>query len=231
VAQGVDVGILFDAAGFEGEAEGALQRGAAHRFGGRARAQTAVAFGREEQDRMAMRFPLLAQKLQRAFGQRDVPVLIPLAGANVKEPPLGINVADLQPQRFAQAQAAGVKGDQGDAMIQGGHGGQQAAHFGSREHNGQFELGIGADQLQFKGPDAVERLFPEQLEGADGLRAGLAGDPLFRFEMDAILAEVLGRKQVGRLAVILADLADAGVIGLPGAGSNGQQLQVIGEGF
>jgi hypothetical protein len=49
--------------------------------------------------------------------------------------------------------------------------------------------------------------------------------------MEAILAEVLGRKQVGRLAVILADLPDAGVIGLPGAGSNGQQLQVIGEGF
>jgi hypothetical protein len=49
--------------------------------------------------------------------------------------------------------------------------------------------------------------------------------------MDAILANLLGRDQVRGLAVILADLPDAGVIGLPGAGSNGQQLQVIGEGF
>jgi hypothetical protein len=116
-------------------------------------------------------------------------------------------------------------------MIQGGHGGQQPAHFGSREHNGQFELGIGADQRQFVRPNPFERLFPEQLEGADGLGAGLAGDPLFRLEMEAILAEVLGRKQVGRLAVILADLPDAGVIGLLGARADGQQLQVIGEGI
>jgi hypothetical protein len=63
------------------------------------------------------------------------------------------------------------------------------------------------------------------------LGAGLAGDPLFRLEMDAILAEVLGRKQIRGLAVILADLADAGVIGLFGARADGQQLQVIGEGI
>lgn len=34
VAQGMDVRILFDAAGLEGEAEGALERGATHGFGG-----------------------------------------------------------------------------------------------------------------------------------------------------------------------------------------------------
>jgi hypothetical protein len=77
----------------------------------------------------------------------------------------------------------------------------------------------------------VEGFFPEQLEGADGLGAGLAGDLFVALEMDAILADVFGRKQVGRLAVKLTELADAGVIGRFGARADGQKLQIIGEGF
>lgn len=49
--------------------------------------------------------------------------------------------------------------------------------------------------------------------------------------MDAILADLLGRNQVGRLAVELAELAHAGVISLLGARAEGQQLEIIGEGF
>ena len=69
------------------------------------------------------------------------------------------------------------------------------------------------------------------VDGANGLGAGLAGDFLFRFEMDAILAEILGREPVGGLIVKLAELADTGVIGLFGARADGQQLQIIGKGF
>ena len=50
-------------------------------------------------------------------------------------------------------------------------------------------------------------------------------------EMDAVLAELLGGDQVGGFAVELAELAEAGVVGLFGAGADGQELQVIGEGF
>jgi hypothetical protein len=49
--------------------------------------------------------------------------------------------------------------------------------------------------------------------------------------MDAILADVLGREQFGRAAVELAELADTGVISLFGARADGQELQIIGEGF
>ena len=116
-------------------------------------------------------------------------------------------------------------------MIQGGHGGQDAAHLGGGEHHGQFELWIGAGQLEFVRPDAFERLFPEQFDCTDGLRAGLAGDFLIRLEMDAILADVFRREQIGRFAVELAQLADAGVIGRLGARADGQEGQIIGEGF
>jgi hypothetical protein len=229
VAQRVDVGLFFHAAGLEGQAEGALQRGAAHWFGGRGGAQTAVTFGGKEQGRMTMSFPLLAQEQQRALGQRDVTILIALAPADVQEHALGIDVADLEIQTFPQAQAAGVDGDQADAMIQRGNAGQDAAHFGGREDNGQFELRIGANQFQFVGPDALEGFFPEQFDGADGLGAGLAGDLLVALEVDAVLANLLGTDQLGGFIVELTELADTGVVSLFGARADGQELQVIGE--
>jgi hypothetical protein len=231
VAQGVDVGVLFDAAGLEGQPEGALEGGTTHRFGGGGGALSAVTFGGEEPGGVTMALPLLAQESQRVFGQRDVTVAVALAGADVQEHALGIDVGDLEAQGFAQAQAAGVDGDEGDAMIQGRDGRKDTAHLGGGQDDGQFELGIGADQFQFLGPDAFEGFLPEQLEGADGLGAGLAGDFFVLLEMDAVLAEVFGREQVRGLVVMLAELADTGVIGLLGARADGQELQVIGEGF
>jgi hypothetical protein len=92
-------------------------------------------------------------------------------------------------------------------------------------------LGIGANQFQLVRPGAVEGFFPEQFDGADGLSAGLAGDLLAGLEVDAILADLFGAKQLGGLAVKLTELADARVIGLFGAWADGQELQVVSEGI
>ena len=231
MAQGVDVRLLFDAASFEGEAESALQRGTAHRFGGGAGAQPTVPLGGKEQCGMAMRFPLLAQEQQGAFGQRDIAVLVALAAADVQEHAFRIDIADLEPHAFAQPQAAGVNGGQADAMIQGGHQGQKAADLVGGENDRQLELGVGAGQFHFGRPRAAQGFFPEELDGADGLGAGLPGYFFVLLEMDAVLAEVFGREQVRRLGVMLAELADTGVIGRFGARADGQEFEVIGEGF
>ena len=231
VAQGVNVRVLFDGAGQEGQTEGALERGAAQGFCGGGGALAGMTLGRKEQRGMTVRFPKLAQEPERALGQRDVAILIALAGADVNEPALGINVAHFQTQGFAQAQAAGINEDQTDPMVQGGDGGQDAAGFGGGEDDGEFEPGIGADQFEFGGPDAFEGFLPEQFEGADDLGGGLAGDLLDGLEVDAILAELLGGDQVGGFGMELRELAQAGEIGLSGAGSDGQEGQVIGERF
>ena len=116
-------------------------------------------------------------------------------------------------------------------LVRRGHRGEQAADFRGGEHHGQFELGVGPDQFQFVGPDSFKRLFPEEFEGANDLGAGLAGDVLVRFEMDAILAELLGGDQFRRLVVILTELTDTGQISFFGARADRQQRQVIGKGF
>jgi hypothetical protein len=82
-------------------------------------------------------------------------------------------------------------------------------------------LGIGANQFQLVRPGALEGFFPEQFDGADGLSAGLAGDLLVGLEMDAILADLFGRKQLGRFGIKLTELANARVIGLFSAWTDG----------
>jgi hypothetical protein len=81
------------------------------------------------------------------------------------------------------------------------------------------------------GPGAVESFLPEELDGANGLGAGLTGNFLVGLEVNAVLANVFGGQEVGGLVVELADLAQAGEIGLFGAQTNGQELEVISEGF
>jgi hypothetical protein len=49
--------------------------------------------------------------------------------------------------------------------------------------------------------------------------------------VDTVLADLLNGDPFGSAVVILAELADTGVIGLFGAGADGQELEVIGEGF
>ena len=49
-------------------------------------------------------------------------------------------------------------------------------------------------------------------------------------EMEAILADLFGAKQLGGFGVKLTELADARVVSLFGAWADGQELQVVSEG-
>jgi len=231
VAQRVDVSGLLDAAGLEGDPKGALQCGAAHRMGGGGGMLSTVAFGGKEQRAMAVGFPLLAQQVQRAFRQRHVAVLVALALTDVQEHAFGINVADLQPEAFTQTQAAGVDGREADAVVQQGDTRQHAAHLGRGEDDGQFELGIGADEFYLGRPGPAQGFLPEEFDGAEGLGGGLAGDLLDGFEMNEVLAELLGRDLIGGLGEELTKLPDTGEVGLLGAQTDRQELQVLREGI
>jgi hypothetical protein len=231
VAQCVWMGGFLNTAGSERQAESPLHSGAAEGFAGRGCALTAVAFSREEQGRMAMGFPLLAQQLQGALGKGHVTVAIAFASPNVEEHAPGIDVAYLEPEPFSQTQSAGVDGGQADALTQALHLAEDLADFRSGKNDRQFELGIGADQIQFLRPVALEGFFPKELEGADELSGGLTGDLLDGLEVNAVLADLFNGDQFGRPVVLFTELAETGVVSLFGARADGQKLQVIGEGF
>jgi hypothetical protein len=229
VAQTVNVRGLLDAADPQPEPEGPLQSGALDRFGGGGGALAAVTFGREEPGFMPMSLPLFSEQLEGALRQGDIAVRVAFARADVQEHALGIHVPNLEIQPFAQAEAARVDGAQTNAMIKSFDLGQNFAHFLGGENDGQFELRIGPDQLDFGGPGLAESFFPEKFDGANILSGSLARDFLFRFEMEEVLAEFFGRDQVGRFAKELAELAQARPVAQDGAFGQGQQTQVVEE--
>jgi len=110
--------------------------------------------------------------------------------------PLGVDVADLQPQSFTQTQATRVDGNQTNTMVQGGHTVKDLADLIGRENDREFELSIGPDQFNFLGPGTVEGFLPKEFDGAEGLGGSLAGNFLLSFEIDEVLPEFLGRDQV-----------------------------------
>jgi len=168
---------------------------------------------------------------QGAPGQGHVPVPIAFACADVQEHPSGVNVGHLQVQPFTQAQSAGVKGEQGDPLIQGGDGAEDVANLLGGEDDRQFESGLSADQFQFRRPNPPQGFLPKEFDGAKSLGGSLAGDFLDALEMDEVLAQLLGGDQVWSGLEIFGPLANAGEVSLLGARSNRQELQIIGKGF
>jgi hypothetical protein len=147
----------------------------------------------------------------------------------VQEHALRINVADLQAQAFAQAQAAGVDGAQTDALIQQSNTRENAADLTGGEDDGEFELRIGPDQGDLSRPGKAEGLFPKELDRADGLGGGLAGDFPVGLEMEEIVAEILGGEEVGGLLEEVGELAEAVPVAQDGAFGQGEELKVVEE--
>jgi len=227
----MDMGLLFNATGIEGQAESPLKGGAAHGLGGGGSAQAAVTFGGKQEGRMAVGFPQLAQELQGALGQGNVAIAIAFARANMQEHASGIDVGHLEAQTFAQPQTAGVDRAEADALVEQGNLGQNEADLAGGKDDGEFELGIGANQFHFVGPGTVESFLPEELDGANGLGGGLAGDLFLALEEDEVLAELLGGDVLGGFGEMLGELADTGPVGLLGAVADRQEPEIIGEGF
>jgi hypothetical protein len=115
-----------------------------------------VAFGGEEELRMAMGPPEQAQHIQGSLRQRHEAVAIAFAAADMEEHPARIDVGHLQVQRLAQTQPAGVDRAQGDAVIEGGHHREDAPHLLGGEDDGEFGLRRGPGEGQLSPGGAVE---------------------------------------------------------------------------
>jgi hypothetical protein len=62
---------------------------------------------------------------------RDVAVAIAFAAADVQEQALGVDIAHLQAQAFAQTESAGIDRGQADAVIEGLDLGEDGADLGA----------------------------------------------------------------------------------------------------
>jgi len=229
VTKPMDRGVFLDAAGFQGEAEAALEGAAAHGPGGGGSALAIVAFGREEEFGMAMRFPERAQEPEGPSGQRNVAVPIAFAGADMNDHALGVDVAHFQSEGFSEPEAAGIDRGQGGAVVGRRHGRQYLADLLGGEHHGQFELRGGAGEGDLGGPGPLQGLFPEEFHRADRLSGTLTRETPLQFQMEEVLAKVFGAELVGGPLEVFGHLPDTGQVGLLATRLQGQQTQVVGE--
>ena len=68
---------------------------------------------------------------------------------------------------------------------------EQAAHFLSGQDDRQFEVRIGPEDLEGLRPLSLQRFFPEEFDGAEGLRDGGAGQFLVFLEMDEVETQLV----------------------------------------
>ena len=106
-------------------------------------------------------------------------------------------------------------------MIQSFGQAQNTADLVGREDDWQLELWICSGQFDLGWPSAPQGFFPEHFDRTQSLGAGLASYLFVLFEVNEVLAKVLGGESIGRPVVVLTDLAQAGVVSLLGAPTDG----------
>jgi hypothetical protein len=149
----------------------------------------------EEPERIAVRAPVSAQQFERRLRKRNVAVLPPLA-VNVKQLALTVDIGDLEPGSFHEAEPAGVDRRQAHPVHRYPHAIQNPPHLLAAQDNGEFLLALGAGHVEH-GPLAPQRLLIEELDAAERDGVGAAGDVLDGGEVEQILAQLLFRERVG----------------------------------
>ena len=96
VTQRVHRGALVVATLFERGAEGLLHAALGHWLSRLHQVDVVTAFSGKEQPRIAMRFPIAAQQLQRPLWQRHITILRAFAVAHVQHQAPAVDVGDVQ---------------------------------------------------------------------------------------------------------------------------------------
>ena len=138
MTQRVHGSALVKAAIFERGVEGLLDAALGHRLSRLRQVDVVTTFGGKEQHGIAMCLPVVAQQLQRAFGQRHVTIFRAFAVADVNHQAGAVDVGDLQISAFLQPQAAGVDGLETNLVARQSEARENLAHLFLAEDDRQF---------------------------------------------------------------------------------------------
>ena len=161
----------------------------------------ATAGRRKQPDFIAVSFPEFTQHLQRGMRQRDITVFAALSQTDMYEHAVGVNIADLNPGAFANAEAAGVDSAQAGPVPKDANGTQYPTHFFLTEHHREFLLMWRANQRE-GWPITLEGVGVEELEAAHGQCAGRATVFLDVFEVEEVFPYLFLGNTVGQFVVV-----------------------------
>ena len=189
------------------------------------RAETA---SRKQPDRMAVGHPILAQHVQGALGQRHIAIFVALAASDVDEHPGTVEVGDLQPDAFAQAQATGIDRRQAQPVMGQPDGLKQALHLVGGQDIGERLGFLGTYQNQNL-PLPLKGHGKEGFDAAHGLGDGRRGPFLDIGDRQKILSDLGLSELIGRRIEMLRQHPHGADVGITGTFGFPLQLQGFNE--
>ena len=181
---------------------------------------------REKPELVAVRFPLLAQQLQRFLRQRHVAVFVALGLPDAHESARTVDVFDFQMSALGQAQSAGIDRGQTEAIVLKANAVQHMANFIPAEHDRQPFVFPGTDEQQ-GWPRALDGVIVEELDATQCDRAGAAA-PLFDvFTVQKVLPQIFFANPARGLVEVFAQLANGADIQFLSTGAVAFKLQVF----
>jgi hypothetical protein len=160
--------------------------------------------------------------------ERNVTVLAALGGTNVELHPSAVDLADLEIDALADAQAAGVDGGEAGAVDRLLELSQEMPDLVNAQDHRQLVNGAWTKEVE-AGPGPTKGMLEEELDRTEGNGGGGTSDAALVVEIEEILTELFLSDQVGRLAHIQGQLLDGLEIGALGMGREAAQLHVLGH--
>ncbi len=192
------------------------------RGGGRA-LDTALATG-EQQLRVAMHLPEVAQEPVGGVRQGHEAVPVALGVADMHAGAYGIDIADLQAQPFAQAQSQTVEGEVEHPVADDAGGGEQAPGFLDRDDVGQALAARWLDQAGCN-PGFLQDMRVVELQA---VQVELDGGPRVRGnEISEVVGELRCGQFVDPMVKVVAHAANGAGVRLDGLGLQSLELEVL----
>ena len=142
--------------------------------------------------------PVDTQQLQQLGREHDLAREVSLAGADVDDHALAVDVGDFQIQGFLAAQSGAVESGQQSPMLQVHRAVEQGANFFPAPDHGQLAVHLRLGDLVVE-PGLLERPCVEELQGRHANLQGLPGQLLLVQQIELIPAYLLGSQLVRRL--------------------------------
>ena len=214
VAEGMNGDTFFlDSSSNLGPTEGALDTTLGHGKLGFLCSITISAKGGEEEARMAVGPPIVAEQMEGGWGEREVAILGPLSTVDMDHHAGGVDIGDFEMETFVKSQSAGVDGGKIGIILEGFDTGQNASDFIHAENGGEASFGLGTEDSEDV-PVSLEDVFVEEAYAAIADAHGIGGPVINVLSVEEIVLEFLLGDLIGCFAIELDEHANGASVSL-----------------
>jgi hypothetical protein len=160
---------------------------------------------REDQKRVAMSDPILAEQFEGPGRKWNITIFRPFATPEVDHPPRAVDIRNPKMSSLLKAQTAGIDGREAGPVALKPDEAENLENLIMAENNGKLLLAGRANQVKSR-EVSVENLLEEELDAAQGNGRGRAGEFLDILEKEKVLSELFLRDQIWGFVKVLREL-------------------------